>query len=175
MREERKQKLAEKGWDNREILQAQALLEEETNHDIFLSQIVFWSALVVIIFANILVSLVLIPFLVVFDKWMLYSIVVVLAGVIGFLYNFLITDIGHLQKKHHVMAAILVPLLALANIGVMVVASNKFIADLQVATQPHDPVTVSVLFAAVLIIPFILDKIRMHFKSKKAVLMNRTR
>ena len=167
MKTERKQQLAEKGWNDNEIRQAEGLLERDAQHDIFLSKLVFWSALVVIIFANLLVSLVLIPFLIVFDRLMLYSIVVVLAGVIGFLYNFLITDIGHLETKHHVLAAIIVPLVALANIGVMVAASNKFIADLQVGTQPHDPIMVSVVFAAVLILPFVLDKVRMLWKGRK--------
>jgi len=170
MKEEKKILLRKKGWDEREILKAEKILEREEHHDMFFSKIVFWSALVVIIFANLVVSLILIPFLIVLKQWILYSIIVLLAGTIGFLYNFLITDIGHLKRKHHVFAGIIVPSLALANFVIMVIVANQFITNLPIKNQPHNPWLISGVFAITFILPSLLGRIRTTRKRRKAVI-----
>jgi len=162
MKIKRKKELKEKGWDTREITWAEEVLERSTRHDIFLSTLVFWSALIVIIFANFVVSFVLVPFLVVFNKITLYSIVILLAGVVGFLYNFLVTDIGHLETKHHVLAGIIVPIIALANMIVVVLVSNKFIESVEIQNIPHNPYSIAIVFA----VAFILPTIIFHIKNK---------
>lgn len=175
MKPSRKLELQEKGWSEEEIRKAEQTLENAERHDVHFSKIVFWSALVVIIFANLVVSLVLIPFLIVLNKWVLYSIIVLLAGTIGFLYNFLIMDIGHLEKKHHLLAGIIVPVLALANMIVMVLAANKFISDLQVENVQHNPWIVAVVFAVAFILPYAVDSVRRRFEEdKKSVFANKS-
>ena len=154
----RKLKLKEKGWSEKEILHAEEVLEKTIGYDVQLSKIVFWSALVVIIFANVLISLILIPFLIAFKPLFLYGIVVLLGGTIGFLYKFLITDIAHLKKKHHILASILVPFIALANMVVMVLVSNKYAVDFNVELQ--NPWIVAVIFSAAFIIPYLARKIK---------------
>jgi len=165
MKEKRKMDLQEKGWNENEIKKAERILEKEEKHDTHFSKIVFWSALVVIIFANLLVSLILIPFLIVLNKWLLYTTIVILAGTVGFLYNFLITDIGHLEKKHHLTAAIIIPILALANMTIMVFVSNRFIRDLKVDNVQHNIWITAIVFAVAFILPYLLDQIRIKLKS----------
>jgi len=173
MKEHKKLKLQEKGWKEEEIKKAEGILEKEEKHDTHFSKIVFWSALVVIIFANLLVSLILIPFLIVLNKWLLYTIIIILAGTVGFLYNFLIMDIGHLEKKHHLMAGIIVPVLALANMIIMVFVSNRFIRDLKVDNVQHNIWITAIVFAVAFIIPYIFYKIITKIKeSRKATLVN---
>ena len=113
----------------------------------------------IIIAGNFIVSIVLVPFLLVLNSYILFALVIILGGTIGFLYNFLITDIGHLEKKHHVFAGIVIPLVAVLNLGVVVYATNRFISQLEVANQ-HNPWVVSVVFAAAVILPAIIDKLR---------------
>jgi hypothetical protein len=156
----KKEELLKKGWATEEIKKAEDILEKTELHDIFFSKITFWSALVVIIFANLLISLVLIPFLIVLNSWILYSTIAILALIIGFLYDLLITDIKILERKHHILAGITVPLLALINITIMVLISNKFIADLNLQNQPHNPWLLGLVFAIALIIPYLINKIR---------------
>ena len=160
MHPEKKDELLKKGWSEEEIKKAEAAIEKTELKDVFFSKITFWSALVVIIFANLLVTLVLIPFLIVLNKWVLYLTVIILAGVVGFLYNFLITDIGHLEKKHHLSAAIIVPILALSNMVVMVLVSNKFITDLKIQFPSHNPWIIGIVFALAFITPYLIDRIR---------------
>jgi hypothetical protein len=167
MKTNKKLELKEKGWSEKEIIHAEEALNRSEKHDLHFSKIVFWSALIVTIFGNFIVSLVLIPFLIVLNRFVLYAIVVLLAGSIGFLYKLLITDIGHLEKKHHIAASIFVPLIAIANIVGMVFVSNKFIRDLNVENVQHNPLIVALVFAGVLILPYILHLIILPFKNKK--------
>tara|TARA_Y100000310_G_C20647066_1_gene797251 strand:- start:883 stop:1371 length:489 start_codon:yes stop_codon:yes gene_type:complete len=158
MKETKKKELKDKGWKDTEIKHAEEALEKSTRHDAHFSKIVFWSALLVIVFGNLVVSVVLIPFLVALNKNFLYVIVVLLAGIIGFLYNFLIHDMGHLEKKHHITAGILVPLIALGNVVVMVLLSNRFTADIKIG-EPHNPWIIASVFAVAFILPYIFTKI----------------
>ena len=167
MKPNQKLNLKEKGWSEEEILHAESALDRAEKNDVHFSKIVFWSALVVTIFGNFMVSLILIPFLIVLNKWVLYLIVILLAGSIGFLYKLLITDIGHLEKKHHITASIAVPLIALANVIGMVLVSNKFIRDLRVENVQHNPIIVAIVFAVVLILPYVFHKIFSTFKNKR--------
>ncbi|HLC97510.1 MAG TPA: hypothetical protein VJC21_01890 [Candidatus Nanoarchaeia archaeon] len=162
----RKKALQEKGWNPLEIKRAEAVLEHAKEHDLFFSKIVFWSALLVIVFANLAVTLILIPFLVVLNHWTLYGIIVLLAGMVGFLYNFLIADIGYLEKRHHRFASVLIPLIAFANVAVMVFAANRFMADLRVQNAPHDPFVISLIFGVAFILPYVLDQIRLLFQRR---------
>ncbi|MEK6900608.1 MAG: hypothetical protein AABX05_05775 [Nanoarchaeota archaeon] len=160
MKNYRKEELMQKGWAREEIKKAEEILDRSTIHDVFFSKMVFWSALVVIIFANLLVSLLLIPFLIALNSIVLYSIVALLALTIGFLYNFLITDIGLLEKKHHRIASVMVPVIAVANVIAMVLVSNKFIESLKLNNPPHNPWILAGIFGIAFVIPYIVDQIR---------------
>ena len=160
MHPKKKEALLQKGWHEAEIKKAESILEKTEHQDVFMSRIIFWSALVVIIFANLMVSLVLIPFLIVLNQWLMYLLVVVMAGIVGFLYNFLVLDIGHLEKKHHTLAAIIVPVLALANMVIMVLISNQFIQDLKVQNTAHNPWIIALVFGVTFIAPYLVDKFR---------------
>ncbi len=160
--------MQQKGWDDAEIKKAEAALERDLRYDVHFSRIVFWSAIIVIVFANILVAGVLIPFLIALNQGVLYSAVIILAGTVGFLYNFLITDIGHLERKHHVLAGILIPIVALGNIVVVVIFSNKVIQDAQIPNVPHDPYVIGIVFAVAFILPYVIDRLRMMVVGRKA-------
>src|SRR3989344_1919997 len=164
MKPQRKDELRQKGWREEDLLKAEAILDKATKHDIFFSKIVFWSALLVIIFANLLVSIILIPFLITLYDLVLYAIVAVLGLVIGFLYNFLITDIGLLETKHHRAASIIIPIIAVGNVVVMVLTSNRFIESIKLNNQPHNPWIVAAIFAGAFILPYIVDQIRIAFQ-----------
>ncbi len=152
--------LRRKGWNEREIAKAERIVNIPQSHDAHFSRIVFWSALIVIIFANLVVSVVLIPFFIIFHAWILYSIIILLAGSIGFLYNLLITDIGHLQRKHHIWAGILVPLIAAVNMIIMVLVANQFITETHTQTTVQSPWLIAAIFSGVLILPYLFGLLR---------------
>ncbi|MBI2665739.1 hypothetical protein HYX12_03905 [Candidatus Woesearchaeota archaeon] len=153
-------KLKKRGWNEKDIEKAESILGGKKSHDVHFSKIVFWSALVIIVIANILVSVVLIPFLVALDTLVLFAIVALLGGVVGFLYKHLITNIGHLELRHHVIAGILIPVIALANVFVMVTLSNKIMQGIGVNLPPHNPWTISLVFAIAFIIPYLARQMK---------------
>ena len=162
-----KKELKKKGWTKEEITKAQAILDKSKHHDVHFSKIVFWSALLVIILGNIIVSLILLPFLIVFQSWLLYGFFTVIALVMGSLYSFLITDIDHLEKKYHIIATIIIPIIAFINLIVIVIVSNSFIAKLPGNNSPHNQWILSILFAVAFVMPFFLHKLWIGIKEKK--------
>ncbi len=149
--------LKSKGWKDAEIQHATKVLDQEKAHDAHFSRIVFYSALLVIIFANVFVSFVLLFLSLVLSSWLIFLVAGILAFVIGFLYTFLITDIGHLAKKHHTIATILIPVLAFGNILLIGFVSNTIIQDIGVSTVKHNPWLLGIVFAALLVVPAIID------------------
>ena len=133
-----KLKLSEKGWNDKELRKAEEILNKETERDLHFSTMVFWSAVLVIIFANLIVSLILIPFLIVLNSWVLYLIVISLGFTIGSLYAFLINSSSYFKTKHHLLGGVIIPIIALANFIGMVLVANKFIADAKINNLPHN-------------------------------------
>ena len=166
MKSERRTELLQRGWREQELKHAEEVLERAKQHDVFFSKIVFWSALLVIIFGNVVVALILIPFLIVLNNLVLYATVAILALIIGFLYNFLITDIGHLEKKHHRIASVIIPVLALANMVVVVVVSNRFIQDLKVDNPVHNVWIVAAVFVVAFVVPYVVNQIRLMITNR---------
>jgi len=168
----KKLELKAKGWEEREIRRAEQILNRSEAHDVFFSRLVFWTALIVIIFANLMVSLILIPVLTFFNSMALFTIMIVLAMCVGFLYNFLIMDVKHLQRKHHLVAGMLLPVIALGNLAVVVYFTNRMIEKSTLTTIEHNPWVIGIVFAVAFILPSIIDKIRRSWKeSSKAVLV----
>ena len=159
MKPETKHTLLRKGWTPEEYQKAETMIERSTEYDKLFSKIVFGSALVVIIFAHILVAVVLIPFLIALTKGVVYAVVILLAAMMGFVYNFLIMDIGHIEKKHRLFASIIIPVLAFATMIVMVLMSNSFVKELQVQSTPYNPWIIGIIFGVVFIFPYAIDRI----------------
>ena len=169
MRPFKQKKLADKGWTKTEIRAAEATLEKSNPQDYLFSRMVFWSAMIVIIFANLIVALVMIPFLVALNKLILIFIISLLGLSIGFLYNLLITDLGQLRKKHHILAGILIPLIAITNFFITVYISNRLISDLKINSPQHNPWVISLVFVISFIIPYLFSQLRMNWKDRRSV------
>jgi hypothetical protein len=155
MKHETRTALQQKGWSDGDIRKAEAILERSTIHDQKMSKLIFWSAMLVIIIGNIAVSFALIPFLGVFPPLVLYGTIGTLGLLIGFVYNFLIHDIAHLQRKHHIIAGILVPVVAVMNILLMLVISAQYLPP----DVPHNPVITSGVFVIPFLIPYVVSRL----------------
>ncbi len=158
MRKNYKKNLAKKGWSEAEIKRVEKSIDAGFKHEIYFSRILFYSALMLIVFANLLVSLAILFLAIVLNSLALYTIIVITAAMVGFLYNFLITDIGHLEKKHHVFASILLPFVGLFNLALIVIVSNKFVSDLGLGME-HNPWLVGLVFIVAFILPSVVDKL----------------
>ena len=149
MKTEQKKLLLQKGWLISEIEHAEKALEREP----FFVPMLFWCAVFVVFLGNVLASFVLIPFLIALESWILYMVVALLAIMTGAIYTFLITDIGLLERKHHLVASVMIPLLGLGNMVVVALAANRLIAKLPVATQQHNPLLLGIVFGMAFLLP----------------------
>ena len=156
-----KKSLKEKGWNKRDTEKAHKILNMDLLHARHFSKIVLWTSLLIVSVGSILVSIALIPFLIVLTPVLLYITVIILALMLGFLYSHVTKDIGYLDRKHHISASIILPLIAFANAVTMTLVGNRIIADLPfVSNQGHNPGLIGAVFALAFILPYIEQRLR---------------
>lgn len=149
--------LRKKGWSEEEIKKAEAILHQTEKHDIYFSRVVFWTAIIAVVIGNLLISVALIPLLLAVNKTLLYLTIIIFALLIGFLYNFLIRDIGHLERKHHLLAGVIIPLIALFNIFLVTSISNLILKNLRLENL-HHPLIPAIVFAFFLMVPYLTER-----------------
>jgi len=156
-------KLKSKGWTGEDISKAFKIMEkpEKTQTGLFMNRVVYWTALIVTIIGNLFISIVLILFLLALNKTALYAIIATIALTFGLLFNLIINDIENIDPKHHIMAGIFIPAIALINIYIITILTN----DVQIALQiqnPHSPILVSVVY----VLAFMLPSLVSSYKAK---------
>jgi|ETNmetMinimDraft_2_1059921.scaffolds.fasta_scaffold67716_1 hypothetical protein len=124
-----------------------------------LNKVVYWGALLVAIVGNLIVSVVLIPFLLVLSKIQLYMIIVVIGMAFGALFNMLLKDIEEMDRKHHVIAGIFIPALAIINVFIMTRLANYLTIIIGVNNVPHNPIVISIIYVTSFSFPYIISKV----------------
>ena len=107
-----------------------------------------------IIASNFAISVALIPVLMALKGAILYFILAVLGIVFGLLFELVIRGIEHLQKHHHLILAILIPLIALVNIFVVARISNNLSSTLSLRNL-QNPIIIAIVYAVSFVLPYI--------------------
>lgn len=123
----------------------------------------YWVLMLSAIIGNFVVSVVLVPFLLILKGWSLYFSLLFIGASFGWLFSFILLNLEKLQTKHHIIASIFIPSLALINVGIMAVLSNKLIVLMELPTQPHNPFLVGAAYVLGYVIPYAI----MHLKTKR--------
>lgn len=160
----KKLKALKAGWTEEKLKKAEKDLRREHVHDVRLAKIVFWSTILVIVVGNLLMSVALIPFLAVLNRWFLDLVIVILGLVVGFLFNFLLTSVEHLEKHHKIIAAIIIPIIALANVVFIVLVANEMIESILIDNARHNPWLIGVLYGVAFILPYVFSNVRKIYK-----------
>ena len=123
--------------------------------------------LVVIIAANFAISVALIPALVALNGMALYIVIGFLGLAFGFLFELVIRSIEHLEKHHHLILAILIPLAALTNVFIITRISNELETKLGLDNL-HNPLLVALIYAASFVLPYIIYRfvLKIEYYSK---------
>ena len=167
------QRLAEKGWTKAEILKASSILhgKEDPGQIYFQKQmnpVIYWLTLIVSIVANMVVSVVLVPFLLaVKDSLTLYGIVAILALAFGFFFNLLLTDIEHVDPRHHVIAGIFIPALAIINIIIVVNVTSAIDQVLFGAQFQQNSVIIAIVYVIAFIAPYTATRFIDYFQTQR--------
>jgi len=151
-------RLEKKGWSRKDIDKAVEIIHNakqlKTPENRFLEKRVYWILLVLIIAANFAISVALIPVFMALKGAFLYFVIIILGIVFGLLFELVIRSIEHLEKKHHVFLAILIPAVALANVFAVARISNNLTSALSLANF-QNPLAVGLVYAASFVLPYI--------------------
>lgn len=156
-------RLKKRGWSEQEIAKAKEIIKARRKHDksasiVHANRLLFWTAFIVIIIGNLLISIFIVPFLIMLNKPGVNLIIVVLGIAFGLLFNFIITDIEYLTKKHHYTAGIIIPIIAIINFFLITRFANKFSELLGIGIR-QDPYTISIVYVIAFIAPFVIDRL----------------
>ena len=152
-------RLEKKGWTRRDINKAVKIInntkQNKSKSSLAFDRNVYWILLAVIIIANFAISIALVPALVGLKGIFLYIVMGVLGIIFGLLFELVIRSIEHLEKKRHIILAILIPLAALTNIFIISGLSNNLIKALNL-TNSHNSVMIGLVYSASFVLPYII-------------------
>lgn len=165
-----RQRLLEKGWSEEEIAHTHNLIHSDSQQEKHASfkqashPILYWTGLIVAIVGNLLLSVTFIPFLMILDSIQLYIILGMVGAVFGAMFNVIIKDIEHINQKHHIVAGVFIPAIALVTVYVMANVANKFNVLINNPNQ-HNAVVFSIIYLVCFSAPYMYYKLRDVLKS----------
>ena len=150
------QGMKRKGWHRREIersLENVRAGPSEKTHALYgySRNIVYWTTILVVLIANMVAAVVLVPVMMLAGSAFVYLVIMLLGLLIGIIFTHLISDIEHLEGKHHVFAALFIPALAVLNILVLLPVAHAYSSLLQISRAQNPLVIVSVYVLAFLL------------------------
>lgn len=119
----------------------------------FIDLSIFWVMLIIAIIGNFILSVALVPFLITLKGAILYLSLFMIALSFGILFSFLLHSIDKLGGKKHILATVFIPSLALINVVIFAILSNKIIALLHLTTPPHNPIAIGAVYVLGYILP----------------------
>ena len=122
----------------------------------------YWVLLIIAIVGNFVVSVVLVPFLLILKGASLYFSLFFIGASFGWLFSFILHNLEKLESHQHIIASVFIPALAVINVGIFAVLSNKLIILLKLATPPHNPF----LVGAVYVLGYVLPGSLIHLRKK---------
>ena len=154
-----RKRLEKRGWHKQEIEKAIGIIKKakqnKTKESMFLEKRIFWILLIVLMAANFSVSVALIPLLMALNGFLLYFAIVILGAVFGLVFELVVRTIEHLDSRHHLALAVLIPLTALVNILLISGLSNDLAARLSLQNF-HSPYIIGLVYAISFALPYLV-------------------
>ncbi len=121
--------------------------------------LIYWMVLLVLTLCNFIVSIVLVPFFLVLSSYGLFLVMAAMGLIFGLMFDLLINDIEHLERKHHVFAIFFIPVIAIIDIFIMVGVSKNIALFLNM-TVPENPFMNSLVFVVFFLMPYVVNNLR---------------
>ncbi len=120
----------------------------------------YWVLLLLAIVGNFVVSVVLVPFLLILEGAALYFSLFLIGISFGWIFSFILHSMEDLEKGQHILASVFIPSLAIINVGIFAILSNKLIFLLNLATPPHNPFLVGGVYVLGYVLPGSVNHLR---------------
>lgn len=127
------------------------------------TRILYLLALLVLVVFNFLIFLLLVPLAIFMDSLQRHVVVGLIGLVFGLIFNFLVIDLEHLEPRHHLTAALLIPIVATVNLFIMTFLVNS-LRGIWELPQAGGALTESVAYAAFFIGPYLISLLRGQIK-----------
>ena len=146
--------LKKKGWKSSEIsatVKAVSLVQKKRVGE-HLNHFLYWSSLLLIGLTNIVGIFSLFPALLLFEGMQLNLVVAGSGVAFGILFNYFIRALEHLERKHHIIAGIFIPIVVLLDVFILL-GINEFLRYKFNATHENMAVTI-ILFVVGFLVPY---------------------
>lgn len=122
-------------------------------------EFMYYISLLLLVLTNFAAVFMLLPVFLFLKGFELYAILILFSILLGFLFNTLLHAMHHLGEKHHVIATVLVPAMALFDMIVLIRALDKMSLVLGVPLQ-YNPLSVILTFIVIFLMPYFFDLFR---------------
>lgn len=130
------------------VVEKYALYKESHN------RLLYWTTILVLAICNFLISILIVPLLLVVNQPQVFVIIAMLGFFFGFVFNLLVTKIEHLEIKHHVFAAVFIPVISIINIFILVNLTNKLVSITKIGSSQNS-LTISIIYVAAFMLPYL--------------------
>lgn len=124
-------------------------------------KLLYWMGMLILVVSSFYMSLLLVPLMLLFDLAPLLFVVVLMGLFFGFIINYIVNNLEHLETKHHVFLGLITPLIAIANVFFVVTIAKRVGIALNMTIR-HDPYLISMVYLVALILPYLLFKMGQH-------------
>ncbi len=172
MPEDLAERLRRKGWPEEEIektvriLQSGDAKKQQGGVIKTMSPLLYWSALILTMIGNLIVSVVMVPFLVMLNGAELYFTIAILGGAFGMLFNLIINDIEHMDSEHHIVAGFFIPAIAAINVYIIVKLANVLSEVISINVK-QNAIIISIIYVLAFMAPYVIFKINENVKEKR--------
>lgn len=162
------EKLIKKGWERKYIDKAVKIFNEDNKHPLIkkLDKVVYWTALMIVIAGNFLISTVLIPFIITISNSIALGIIIFsISLTFGYLFNVLLKDIESIDNSIHIISGFFLPSISLINVYIMTNVSNHFMKLLNYNSK-HNPYLIGIIYILAFMTPYLIDKLFLNNNSE---------
>lgn len=153
-----KEKLRKKGWSPSEIKKTLEIAEiaKKNKHPFvkFLDSYIYWIVLLLTIFVNLFLAFTCLPYLLVLTSSILYPIIALFGFSFGLFFEVLINNLENLQKEHHLIISLVIPIYSIVFFFIIATLSNNLITRMRLSTPLHDPIIIGFVYGIVFIAPY---------------------
>ncbi|MBI2575757.1 hypothetical protein HYV84_00965 [Candidatus Woesearchaeota archaeon] len=163
--------LLTKGFSRKDARRTLALLKRSAQKDQPFPRtdaLVYWILILVSIVGNMIIAVLLVPFLLAFRNAPLYITIALLAVFFGYIFDVLLRDL-ETTGKEHLLAWLFIPILAVINVFYMVNFANYLTAALHLPTAVHSPFLISSLYVVAYTFPYIFHNILLGLRRREPV------
>ncbi|HDM43691.1 hypothetical protein DRJ16_04510 [Candidatus Woesearchaeota archaeon] len=160
MRRSTVKKLLGKGWSKEEISETAEALRKMRFSDksktlVYGQAVLFWMGFFVILIGNLLIGIVLVPFLFVMNRLIFDLIILILGFCFGMLTCVVFRDLEHLEKKHRMFLLFVVPVIALVNLLFVYLVAKRLNELFAIGALRENPFIMISLYVASFLAPYV--------------------